>query len=187
MGKFNCYARIYLPLTASGTPSTGHIGWYDLQIDGSNDAGLEFDNQTNIQNTVFEFRNISGNGYVRIFNETKTSIIHSGHFVLCKYKFTASRDATLSFINKMKEMLTFSYKNENYSLYRVSSGSFQVYTKERYNSFGATAIWVNWLGSSSLKKIYDQNLDDDTGYLNYAAWEMFDQHYNSWSINELKR
>ena len=75
----------------------------------------------------------------------------------------------------------------NYSLYRVNSGPFTVYTNERYNSFGATATWANTLGYSGLKSIYDQYTNGSNGYQNYAAWEMFNDYCAAWSFNELNR
>lgn len=195
MANFDCYVRTYLPLTTAGLPDINNVGWYDLQIDGLNDADLVFDEHTTVNSPVFAFcknvnSNESGNannGFVHIFPEADTTTIYTTPLLMCKYKFTASQTATRNFINTMKDMLTYTGKEGNCSLYRVNSGPFMTYTDERYNSFGATAVWANWLGYSGLKSIYDQYTNDSDGYLNYAAWEMFTDRCSAWSFNVLNR
>lgn len=189
MANFNCYIRFYLPLNSSNIPNTDNVGWCDLQIDGLNGASLEFDEFTTVKSPVFAFGSDGGKGYVRIFPAAKTLDIYTSPLLLCMFKFTATQAQVTNFLDNIRTpgLLTFQRKTNYYSLYKVTSGPFQVYTKERYNTMGATATWANWLGDSRLKTIYDKYTDGSTGYKKYATWELFNEFYTAWSFVALNK
>ena len=187
MANFDCYVRVYVPLTSSGTPDTSSLGHFDLQIDGINDASLPFDSHTNIRKPVFSFGGINGAGYVKIFPETKTNVFYNNNMLLCKWHFTATSAMVQSFVTTMQNMLTYQSKSNDISLYKVTSGPYQTYSVNRYNCFGATAAWCSWLGNNTLANIYNQYTNDGTGYQSYAAWEMFNANYPAWRFTSLVR
>lgn len=186
MANFDCYVRIYLPLRANGTPDDSQFGHYDLQIDGIGDASLPFDSHTNIKKPVFAFGGFGGKGYVKIFPETKTSAFYTGEMLLCKYHFTATAANVQSFVTTMQNMLTYQSKSNGISLYKVTSGPYQTFSANRYNSFGAVAAWCSGLGDSGLANIYNQYTNNGTGYMNYAVWAMFNTYFGAWRFTKLQ-
>lgn len=184
MANFNCHVRIYVPLKSDGSPATSQSGRYDLQIDSIGGATLNFDSHTKVVNPVFSYTGFSGDGYVRIFNEAKTTQVYdTGHYLLCKFDFTATAEKVTSFIKTLQGMLNYSsyYSNNDCSVYRVTAEPFDTYLRSSTNSFAATAVWCNMLGLSALYDIYNSSSD----YTDYDAWELFDQLYTAWSFEEL--
>lgn len=180
---FECYVRVYLPLDSSGKPSTNTFGRYDLQIQSKNGKKLEFDSHTKIVNPVFSFDGISGVGYVRIFAPANTNKVYRNHKLACMYQFTAPDSKVTSFIDYLKDNLTYSstYSNSYCSTYRVNDNGWKQYTTARKNSFGATATWCYKLGMDKLYTIYNKAASV-SNYMKYAAWKLFDAMYEYWQF-----
>lgn len=182
---FTCSVRIYLPLDSGGEPETSNFGRYDLQIDSINGKALEFDTHTTVVNPVFSYCNVNGNGYIAIFNQEDTRKVYPAEVLMCKLRFTASETKVKDFLAKIKAMSLYheSISLDFCSAYRVGTGGFENYTNELYNSFGATAIWCDWLGQDKLRDIYEAT--STTNYMDYSAWALFDQYYEKWRFTNL--
>lgn len=185
MANFDCFVRIYLPLDSNGKPKPADFGQYDLQINSINGAALQFDSHTSVVNPVFSYCNVNGHGYIAIFNEANTRLVYPKKVLMCKLHFTATSDEVQDFVDKIKAMSLYHESNSTdyCSAYWVGIGGFENYTAELYNSFGATAIWCDWLGLDTLRNIYEAT--PTANYMNYSAWAMLDEYYDNWQFTNL--
>lgn len=185
MANFDCYVRIYLPLDSNGKPKPAEFGRYDLQINSIGGVALDLDAYTSVVDPVFSYTNVNGKGYVGVFNQKDTRLVYPAKVLMCKLHFTASKATVQSFVSKLKAMMTYDANTslDFISAYRVTSDGFDNYTDNLYNSFGATAVWCDWLGKGLLRDIYEAT--STANYMNYSAWSMFDQYYEDWGFTNL--
>jgi len=185
MANFDCFVRIYLPLDSNGKPKPAEFGRYDLQINSIGGAALNLDEHTSVVDPVFSYTNANGKGYIGVFNQKDTRLVYPAKVLMCKLHFTASQATVQSFVGKLKAMMTYDADvSLNFiSAYRVTTGGFENFSANLYNTFGATAIWCDWLGQGLLRDIYEAT--STANYMNYSAWSMLADYYDKWQFTNL--
>ena len=187
---YKCKVRIYLPLDNNGKPNLSDFGYYDLEISpvDNQTQQIVFDTHTQVNNPVFCYgHGNNSQGQMKIFAASKTTNIFVAPKLIFKWEFNASDEQVESFLYTMRRALDYSSGDAslgNYALYNVIRGPFTTYSIDSKNCFYATAYMCDLLGNDTLMEIYTEN-NSNTGYLNYKAWTMFNEHYTSWKVSLL--
>ena len=186
--SINCHVRIYVscdsnkkPIPTRKSSKTDGLGHFDIQFDFSSKKIL---NHT-YTNPVFSYGGKNNKpGYVKIFNADKTGIVFAGKkFKAYTYDYSASEADVNSCISIILSVLDASSETtitKNAFSYRVSTGSFAIYTLNNHNCFHATAIYAKATGYSSLLSIYNKYTTD---YKKYSAYRMQKLYKEYWTYH----
>ena len=194
MATYDCFVRIWLPLTSALKPNTSSTGHFDIQINaptfsfatkayGSNSDAVT---TRTYLNPVISY---ASDG-VTVYNAENFEIPEN--CLMCKFQFTGDDAGIANVIEWLETYCEYNAaaSSSDTHVYKVTSGDFETYSVGEHSCFACAAVWCNLLGYSTLLNIYNNytypnGSYDSDGYENYTAWPMFRAYHRGWIFDEL--